>query len=154
VIEKVSFFNEHWNEIETGGASARIKLAGKTRILVRAYDRMDGNADRRRLGVYSVGYAVYGADGNVISDHQSAITFKRLPDDRAVRFTYGPGSKSGATGETIFNYIASNEVDADSFKEDFLDVSGYVPGQYLIRVYVADYFGNTTTKDLNFEVIK
>lgn len=154
VIEKVSFFDENWNVIETAGSPTRIMLLGKTRIVVRAYDRMDGNADRRKLGVYSVGYAVYLNDGTLVSDHRSSINFRRLPDDEAVQFTYGPGSKSGATGETIFNYIATDKVDTDLFKEDLLDASRSAPGQYLLKVSVSDYFGNTTTKDIGFEVIK
>jgi sugar lactone lactonase YvrE len=153
-IEKVSLFDTNWHEIETASTNSRIKLAGKIRVVIRAFDRMDGNANRRRLGVYSVGYAVYRRDGAVVSDHRSAINFKRLPDDQAVPFVYGPGSRSGATGETIFNYIATNEVDADSFREDFLDVTNFDPGQYLLKVFASDYLGNTITKDINFEVTK
>ena len=69
-------------------------------------------------------------------------------------FVYALGSKSGATGETIFNYIATNEVNAGSFKEGFLDVTSFDSGQYTLRVFVSDYFGNTATKDINFEVTR
>ncbi|MGH7785114.1 MAG: hypothetical protein ACREO5_14900, partial [Candidatus Binatia bacterium] len=143
-----------WHEIETAASNARIKLTGKTRIVVTAYDRMDGDSDRRRLGVYSVGYNVYRSDGTLASDHHSAILFKRFPDNRAVPFVYAPGSRSGATGQTVFNYIVTNEVDADLFKEDFLDVSNFDAGQYLLKVFAADYFGNTAVRDINFEVTK
>ncbi|MGH9818939.1 MAG: hypothetical protein ACRD43_02120 [Pyrinomonadaceae bacterium] len=153
-IEKVSLFDESWHEIETAASNARIKLTGKTRIVVTAYDRMDGDSDRRRLGVYSVGYNVYRSDGTLASDHHSAILFKRFPDNRAVPFVYAPGSRSGATGQTVFNYIVTNEVDADLFKEDFLDVSNFDAGQYLLKVFAADYFGNTAVRDINFEVTK
>jgi len=116
--------------------------------------RVRKRPDRRRLGVFSVGYAVYQNDVTLVSDHRSAINFKSLPDDQAVFFVYGLGSRSGATGETLFNYIATNKVDADSFREDFLDVTNFDPGQYLLKVFASDYFGNTITKDINFEVTK
>lgn len=41
------------NEIETNGVVSRIQLAGKVRLLAEAYDRMDGNPDRRDLGSIS-----------------------------------------------------------------------------------------------------
>ena len=153
-IYKVTLFDENWREIETGTMAQRIKLAGKVRVVVKAFDRMDGNADRRRLGVYSVGYAVYDAARNAIADHRASINFKRMPDERSVPFVYAPGSKSGATGETIFNFIATNEVAADSFREGFLDLTHFQAGQYSLRVFVSDYFGNTATKDIAFEVSK
>jgi len=153
-IDKVTLFNENWGEIETPSTTARIKLAGKIRVVVKAFDRIDGDADRRRLGVYSVGYAVYDNGGNIVVDHRASINFKRMPDERAVPFVYALGSKSGATGETIFNYIATNEVAADTYKEGFWTFANYQPGQYLLRVFVSDYFGNTATKDIAFEVTK
>src|SRR5690606_23313792 len=59
VVENVKLFDESWTEIETAKSNERIKLSGKTRIVAKAYDRMDGNPDRRRLGVYRVGYQVF-----------------------------------------------------------------------------------------------
>ena len=56
IIEKVSLFDQNWNEIETGPPHSRIKLTGKIRVVARAYDQADGNSDRRRLGLYRLGY--------------------------------------------------------------------------------------------------
>lgn len=50
-IEKVTLFDENRREIETDEAASRIKLSGKFRIAVRTFDQVDGNAERRRLGV-------------------------------------------------------------------------------------------------------
>ena len=58
-IEAVELFDENWNRIETESANSRINLVGKTRITVRAHDRMDGNPERRKLGVYRLGYQVF-----------------------------------------------------------------------------------------------
>ncbi|MEP6848835.1 MAG: hypothetical protein ABI999_08250 [Acidobacteriota bacterium] len=153
-IDKVTLFDENWREIETGTTGGRIKLTGKVRVVVKAFDRMDGNADRRRLGVYSVGYALYDPAGNTIADHRNSINFKRMPDERSVPFVYAPGSRSGATGETVFNFIATNDVASDSFKEGFLDLTNFQAGPYSLRVFVSDYFGNTATKEIAFEVFK
>lgn len=151
VIEQVFLFDENWKAIgETKNSNARINLAGKMRIVVRAYDRMDGNAERRRLGVYKIGYQVLREDETPLSDVNWTISFERLPDAEAVKFVYATGSKSGATGETIFKYIASNRVSGDSFKEDFFDADKLETGNYILRVFAADFFGNQTSEDLNF----
>ena len=154
-IEKVSLFDENWQTIgETRNAESRIKLNGKTRIVVRAYDRMDGNAERRRLGVYKIGYQVLQADKTPLSDINWTISFDRLPDLEAVKFVYAIGSKSGATGETIFNYIASNRVNGDEFREDFFDASQLENGEYILRVFAADFFGNQTEQEIKINVLK
>lgn len=153
IIEKVSIFDENWREIETAGGNQRITSGGKTRITVRAYDQMDGNSDRRRLGVYKIGYQIL-QNGMPLFEPKWTISFERMPDAEAVGFVYSAGSKSGATGETVFNYIATNEVDGDFFKENFLNVSGFENGSYVLRVFAADFFGNTASKDVSFEVQK
>jgi sugar lactone lactonase YvrE len=148
VIEKLSLFDENWRDIETPKTNSRITLSGKTRIVVRAYDRMDGNAERRRLGVFQVGYQIFKDGGIPVTGLLWTIRFDRLPDPEAVKFVYAAGSKSGATGETIFNYIATNQVHGNVAREDFFDAAQLENGSYTIRVFAADYFGNTASKDL------
>ncbi len=151
-IEEIDLFDQNWLPIETENASKRINLAGNTRIVVRAFDRMDGNPERRRLGVFRLGYQVLNRDHSALTDVNWNISFDRNPSPEAVKFAYAPGSKSGATGETIFRYIVTNRVSGATFSDGFLDVSQYKAGQYTVRVFAADYFGNTTSKDINFEV--
>lgn len=152
-IENVTLADESWQEIETEPVSNRKKLSGKTRIIVQAFDRMDGNSDRRRLGIYRVGYQVLSS-GEPLSDVNWTITFDRMPPNEAVRTIYAVGSRSGATGGTNFKYIVTNRVNGDGFNEEFLDAGGLQNGQYTLRVFAADYFGNTASKDLNIEVVK
>lgn len=150
-IERVALFDENWKLIgETKSAASRIKLDGKTRVVVRAYDRVDGNSERRKLGIYRVGYQTLNEDKSPVTDVKWTITFDRLPDEEAVKFVYAVGSKSGATGETIFDYIATNQVEGDSFREDFFDAGQLASGNYVLRVFAADFFGNITTEDTNF----
>jgi len=152
-IEKVLLLDENWKPItETKDKDSHIKLNGKTRIVVRAYDRMDGNSERRKLGVYRIGYQVLREDKTPLEDINWTISFDRLPDAEAVKFVYAAGSKSGATGETIFDYIASNRVDGDSFQEDFFDAGQLENGNYVLRVFAADFFGNQTTQDVEIKV--
>ena len=150
-IERVSLFDENWQSIgETKKPGERIKLGGKTRVVVRAFDRMDGNAERRQLGVYRLGYQILREDESPLSDVNWTISFERFPDAEAVKFVYAVGSKSGATGETIFNYIVSNRVGGDSFREDFFDAGKLENGNYILRVFAADFFGNQASEDINF----
>jgi len=153
-IENVTLFDENWRQLETTPAAQRIKLSGKIRIVIRAFDQMDGNSERRRLGIYKVGYQILNGDATPVSDIKWTIVFDRMPSVDAVRFAYGPGSHSGATGETIFNYIATNEVEGDTFREGFLDIPAMNAGAYTVRAYAADEFGNATYKDISFEVTR
>lgn len=154
VIEKVSLFDENWQAFETQNANSRISLSGKTRIVVKAYDRMDGNAERRRLGVFQIGYQIF-KDGEIpVTETKWTIRFDRLPEPEAVKLVYALGSKSGATGETIFNYIATNKVHGNVANEDFFDAAQLENGKYVLRVFAADYFGNTASKNLEITVNK
>jgi len=154
-IEKVTLFDEKWNEIETEKGKTRIKLKGKIRIVVRAFDQMDGNAERRKLGLFKIGYQVLNDGGNSatgLSKPEWNIKFDKTPENTAVNFVYAKGSKSGATGETVFNYIATNEVSGRIAKENFLDTEKFSKGNYILRVLVADFFGNVASEDIEFEV--
>jgi len=152
VIEKIALFDQNWKEIETAANEKRIRLTGKTRITVRAYDQADGNSERRRLGVYRLGYQILKP--GTIPEPNWTIRFDRMPSPEAVNFVYANGSKSGATGETVFDYVVTNFVDGDDFREDFIDTASLANGIYTLRVFAADYFGNISIKDMTIEVLK
>jgi sugar lactone lactonase YvrE len=155
VIEKVSLTDENWRPFETRDANQRIKLNGKTRIVVRSFDQMDGGAARRKLGVYRLGYQILrDADKTPAIEEKTTISFARMPDEDFVRLVYAPGSQSGYTPETIFDYVVSNEVNGDTAREDFLDPANLEAGNYILRVFAADFFGNKTVRDLNIEILK
>jgi sugar lactone lactonase YvrE len=147
-IEKISLFDENWQPIAN---IPRIRLSGKTRIAVRSYDQMDGNASRRKLGVYRLGYQILREDKTPLSEPNWTILFAKMPDEEAVNLVYAKGSQSGYTPETIFDYIVSNEVNPLSVKETFFEASKLNAGNYILRVFSADFFGNTATKDIEFE---
>ena len=147
VIEEIRLFDESWMEIPAG-----TELAAKTRVVAKVYDRKDGNAERRRLAPYRLGYelipAAEAAAATSSKPNAWTISFEKMPSHRAVKFAYAPGSRSGATGETIFNFAVTNRVDGDTFSEGFIDPATLPPGNYILRVFAADFSGNTTQKDL------
>ncbi|PYT01043.1 MAG: hypothetical protein DMF63_05105 [Acidobacteria bacterium] len=143
VIEDVSIFTDSWEKTS--------RLSDKSRIVVRAYDRMDGNSERRRLGVYRVGFQLL-SNGSQLSEIDWRISFARSPSNDTVRLAYAEGSRSGYTPDTIFDYIATNRVDGENAREDFLDTTNLTSGKYVLRVFAADYFGNVASKDV--EVLK
>ena len=151
VIEKVSIYDQNWNPLETSTPNSRIKLTGNTRIVVKAYDQVDGNSERRRLGVYKLGYQLLDASGKALGETKWTIKFDRMPPNAAVRFVYADKSHSGATGETIFNYIVTNFVEGDEFKEGFLDKASFGTGNFILRVSAADYFGNVSSSDISVQ---
>jgi sugar lactone lactonase YvrE len=154
IIEAAVLFDEHWQPIESQSPGSRYELTGKTRLVVRAYDRMDGNAERRKLGVYKLGYQLLNADLSAAGDVNWTIEFDRNPPGRAVRYAYAPGSRSGSRGETIFNYIVTNTLKGDQFSEGFIDASALMPGTYVIRLLAADFFGNIASKDVAVELLR
>jgi hypothetical protein len=154
IVESVTLFDENWTEIETNGPVSRIKLTGKTRIVAKAYDRMDGNPERRRLGLYRLSYTVFPKGGEPSAEVSWNIAFDRNPPNAAVRTAYARGSSSGPTGETTFNYIVTNRLDGDDHREGFLDAAALAAGIYTIRVFAADFFGNRASKDIQIEVIE
>jgi len=153
-IENITLFDESRCAIETTNAASRIKLSGKIRIVARAFDQVDGNSERRRLGVYKLGYQLLKSDETALSDINWTIWFDRLSPREGVSFVYANGSKSGVTGETIFDYNVTNVVNGDAFRESYFDAAMLSNGNYTLRVFAADYFGNESFKELNIEVLR
>lgn len=146
-IEKIMLYDEDWSEVKQKEA-----LRGRIRITVRGFDQMDGSSTRRRLGIYRLGYQILTPNNLPVSDKLETISFERLPDSESANLVYAVGSQSGYTPETVFNYIVSNRVKDGAASEDFFDTTKMPNGDYKIRVFVADFFGNETVQDLNLKV--
>jgi hypothetical protein len=132
--------------------SAPVEVSGDVRIVVRAYDQMDGNAARRKLGLYRLGYRILDADGHPTSGSNDAlmnISFEMLPDDPATAsLAYAQGSQSGYTSQTVFAYILTNRVRDRGAVEDYWHTSELPPGDYIVEVFAEDFFGNRSTRDV------
>ena len=121
------------------------KLTGKIPAVVRGYDQVDGNSEPAATWAsIKLGYQILDMSGSSALGSKWTIRFDRMPAKRRRSvFVYADGSQSGATGETIFNYIVTNHVDGDDFGEGFLDPSQLADrGIYDLRVFAADFFGN------------
>ena len=121
---------------------------GPLSIVVDAYDQTDGNAARRKLGLYKVGYQVLAADGAALAGYEAprmTIEFNRLPPDpESVKVAYA--DKSGITvygsASTRFLYVVTNTVRDGGAATGTWDPAPLAPGDYTIRIFAADFAGN------------
>lgn len=129
----------------------RLSLArtlGEVSIVVDAYDQMDGNLARRRLGIYKLGYQLLDADGRPAPGFaQPLITqvYDRLPRPReAVKLAYAPSSGITVHGskETQFAYAINNTLRGGQAVPGSWNVAALAPGDYTLRIHAADYAGS------------
>lgn len=128
--------------------NGRLVVTGRVRIVVDAFDRTNLNADRRRLGLYRVGYQVLKADGSPAPGFDQPrinILFNRLPPDRnSTKIAYA--DQSGITvygsASTRFLYEVTNVVRDGHAEPGVWDTSQLAPGDYILRIIAADYSGN------------
>ncbi|HEX8610099.1 MAG TPA: NHL repeat-containing protein [Telluria sp.] len=122
--------------------------AGPLGIVVDAYDQADGNAARRKLGLYKVGYQVLRADGTPVAGFAAPlvnIEFNKLPPDPEsvkLAYAYNSGITVYGSATTRFLYVVTNTVRDGVAKTGSWDPAALAPGDYLIRIFAADYVGN------------
>ena len=137
----------------------RLIISGDVSIVLTAYDRVDGNAPVRKLGLYRAGYQILHEDGSPAAGFEHPlinIDFGRLPaDDNAVFIAYAPGSGVSAYGTpTKFRYIVTNVVKNGRAAEGLLRTSALQPGNYILKVIAEDYAGNAASgKDTLLPII-
>ncbi len=126
----------------------RLLVSGPVRIVVDAFDRTNMNADRRRLGLYKVGYQVLKADGTPapgFNQPRINIVFDRLPADRkATKVAYADESGITVYGSktTRFLYEVTNTVRDGRAERGVWDTSQLPKGDYVLRIIAGDYSGN------------
>ncbi|MGE5359102.1 MAG: hypothetical protein ACM3NQ_08795 [Bacteroidales bacterium] len=132
---------------------APIPISGRVSIVVEAYDRVDGNRPKRRLGVYALGYQVLHADGTPVPGFEQPLTtieFDRLSSDPAApQMIYAQGSGITVYGNrtTRFRYIITNSLLDGLATRGTWDTSALPPGEYRLRVFAADRAGNRTERE-------
>src|SRR6185295_1793293 len=130
----------------------RLLVSGQVRIVVDAFDRTNMNPDRRRLGLYKLGYQVLNADGTPapgFNEPRINLLFNRLPRDReATKVAYA--SESGITvygsKTTRFLYEVTNSVKDGHAAPRVWDTSQLPKGDYVLRIIAADYSGNEVSE--------
>jgi hypothetical protein len=150
----VRFYDEAWAPLDTV-IKGRVLLSGRVRIVVDAYDQMDGNSRRRRLGIYRAGYRVLTNEGVVEEQPGDTILLDELPDGPEAAhlvFAEGSGIPVYGTRRTRFRYIVTNRVSGGEAAESFWDTSGLPPGPHVVEVFVEDAAGNATTTTVRVSV--
>jgi DNA-binding beta-propeller fold protein YncE len=136
----------------------RVLISGPVQVVVDAWDQADGNRPSRRLGVYSLGYQVLHSDGTPVPGFETpleTIRFDRLtshPD--ATRLVYAPGSGIPFYGQrrTRFLYIVTNTFRDGVAAPGAWDTTSLPPGDYTLRVRVADINGNEASANRDVAV--
>src|SRR5215213_5974099 len=126
----------------------RLLVSGAVRIVVDAFDRTNMNPDRRRLGLYKLGYQVLKADGTPapgFDQPRTTLLFNRLPPDRqATKIAYADESGITVYGSksTRFLYEVTNTVLDGKAAPGVWDTSQLPKGDYVLRIIAADFSGN------------
>ena len=152
----VQLFGESGERLkETRGG--RLLLRGRVRIVVDAYDQVDGNQPRRRLGLYRLGYQLLLPSGEPAPGFERPriqIEFDRLPPgSEAPKIAYADSSGITVYGsrETRFLYELTNTARDGRAARGVWDTSELQPGDYTLRVIAADFSGNEA--DANRDVV-
>ncbi|MBV8501020.1 MAG: gluconolaconase [Paucibacter sp.] len=122
----------------------RVEIKGGE-LQVEGWDQVDGNEERRRLGLYSLSWQLLNAQGQPLpglEQPREALRFDRLPpDEDAVERFYTPASGITIQGSKVTRFVYR------------LGMLPPLPaGRYRVRVTGADYSGNVARKDLEFSV--
>lgn len=121
---------------------------GGVQIVVDAWDQVDGNLARRRLGLHRVGYQVLAADGTMLPGFTVPamnIDFSRMPSHPdAAKVAYAPNSGITVHGaaRTRFLYLANNRVRGSELAISHWQPDSLPPGDYIIRAFGEDAAGN------------
>jgi sugar lactone lactonase YvrE len=144
----IQLFDATGARFEEKRAGRLVVRRGAVRIVLEAYDRADGNNQRRRLGLYRLGFQLLTSDGQPapgFAEPRTQIEFDRLPPDReATKIAYAEGSGITVYGSdrTRFLYELTNILRGGSAERAAWDASALPPGDYLLRVFAADFAGN------------
>jgi sugar lactone lactonase YvrE len=124
---------------------------GEVDVVIDAFDQMDGNLARRRLGLYKLGYQLLQADGKPVPGYEQPRimqTYDQLPKQReAVKVVYSADSGITVYGSksTRFTYSLLSRLEHGEVTPGRWQVSELAPGDYTLRIYAADYAGNAAT---------
>jgi hypothetical protein len=152
----VQLFDESGARL-TEKRGGRLVVRGRVRVVVDAFDQVDGNQPRRRLGLYKLGYQLLQPDGSPapgFAEPRVQIEFDRLPPDReAPKIAYADESGITVYGsqETRFLYEVTNTARHGRAERGAWDTTTLPPGDYTLRILAADFRGNEA--DANRDVL-
>jgi sugar lactone lactonase YvrE len=131
---------------------------GPLSIVVEAWDQVDGNAARRRLGLYKAGFQILKADGAPVRGFEQpniTLEFDRMPEaPDAAKIVYAP-----ASGDTVYSdqrtrmlYLVSNRVRQGRAEKIGWNPATLAPGNYVIRILAADRAGNAAVENRDLSI--
>jgi sugar lactone lactonase YvrE len=138
----------------------RLIVDGRVQVVVDAWDQVNGNEPRRRLGLYRLGYQVLTPDGSPapgFDTPRETLRFDRLtPDPDAARLVYASGSGIPFYGRrsTRFLYVVTNRFGGGVASADAWDATALPPGDYTLRILAADIRGNEATANRDLPITK
>ncbi len=143
-------------------AAGRLVVRGRVRLVVDAYDQVDGNQARRRLGLYRLGYQLLLPSGEPAPGFERPLVtmeFGRLPPgNEATKIVYAGESGITVYGsrQTRFLYEVTNTVRDGRAERGVWDTAELPPGDYILRVLAADHSGNeaTANRDLPVRLVR
>ncbi len=122
--------------------------AAGIQIVVDAWDHVDNNLARRRLGLYTLGYQILNRDGTPLPGFETPrmnIEFNRMPlDESAVKIVYADKSGETVHGNAVthFRYVVTNRVRDGRAETGSWSTAALPAGDYILRVIARDYAGN------------
>jgi hypothetical protein len=151
-IESIALYDSRNHRLVPKKGRLRVQRGlGELSIVVDAYDQMDGNLARRRLGLYKLGYQLLRADQSAMAGFEQPLitqVYDRLPRERqAVKLLYAARSGITVYGSkaTHFAYAVNNTLLGGHAMPGSWKVDSLVPGDYILRIYAADYGGKVAT---------
>lgn len=135
------------------------RALGEVNIVVDAYDQVDGNLARRRLGLYKLGYQLLRADGTVVPGYERPLitqVYDRLPrNPDAVKAVYAPSSGITVYGSksTRFAYAADSRLRDGEAKTGSWNVAALAPGEYILRIHAADFAGQVALEGRDLALV-
>ncbi len=132
---------------ESGRVVLPRDVAG-VQIAVDAWDQVDRNLPRRRLGLHALGYQWLDAAGTPLPGYEQprmTIEFNRMPAETdAVKIAYGPASGITVHGSAVtrFQYLVTNTVRDGQLATSLWQPGALPSGDYTLRITAQDYSGN------------
>lgn len=124
---------------------------GAVGIVADAWDQVDENAARRRLGLYAAGFQILKQDGTPVAGFERpriTIEFDRMPTaPLAAKIAYAPSSGDTVHSDqrTRFLYVVTNVVRHGRVSPGGWNPADVAPGNYTIRIHAADRAGNVAS---------
>ncbi len=132
-------------------ADGRLRLSRalpQAKIVVEAWDQVDDNLPRRRLGLFALGYQWLDAAGTPVPGYEAPrmnIVFERMPPgNEATQVAYAPDSGITVHGSAVtrFRYVLTNRVRDGVAEAQLWQPGELAAGDYTLRITAQDFSGN------------